>query len=309
MRLTSPANNSVFRAPLNLPLVAFAADRDGYVTNVQFFAGTNSLGFGHRVNAVPGPVPPPTSVVVPTNYWLLVWSNTPPGKYPLTAVATDNRGAKGRSAPVHVTILPPPPPPPLTNFVGIVATDPVAIEGTNCWPWLGLAASSPTWENWTASTAVCRYFTNCGPKSALFTVRRHGPTNSSLTVTYAIGGTASNGVDYLLLPGDVTIPAGQRAAMIPVVPIDDGTPDKTTTVILKLRPSSLYGIDPRHASAAAIILDEPPYPWPPRPTLLPDRCFHITVGRSGRRVGPRRVHERPAQLDTHLHQPGRQRFA
>ncbi len=53
VRLTSPANNSVFRAPLNLPLVAFAADRDGYVTNVQFFAGTNSLGFGHRINAVP----------------------------------------------------------------------------------------------------------------------------------------------------------------------------------------------------------------------------------------------------------------
>jgi len=23
-------------------------------------------------------------------------------------------------------------------------------------------------------------------------------------------------------------------------------------------------------------LPRPPYPWPPRPTLLPDRCFHIT---------------------------------
>ncbi len=275
VRITSPANNSVFHAPLNLPLVAFAADRDGYVSSVQFFAGTNSLGFGRRVNAVPGPVPPPTSVVVPNNYWLLIWSNTPPGRYPLTALATDNRGLTSRSAPVNVTILPPPPPPLLTNLVGIFATDPVAIEGTNCWPWLGLAACPPTWENWTATTAVCRYFTNCGPKSAIFTVCHRGPTNAPLAVTYAIGGTASNGVDYVFLPGNVTIPAGQRAAIIPVVPIDDGTPDRTTTVVLRLTRANLYGIDPRHASAAAIILDQPPYPQPPRPILLPDRCFHI----------------------------------
>ena len=278
VRITSPANNSVFRAPVNIPVFAFAADLDGHVTNVEFFAGTNDLGPGHRVTVVPpplppGPIQPPILIIRPTNYWELTWSNAPQGDYPLTAVAADDRGASAVSGPVNVTILPPLPPPTITNVVGIIATDPVAIEGTNCWPWLGLAGSAPTWANWTAATAVCRYFTNCGPKDAVFTVRRLGQTNADLAVTYAIGGTATNGVEYVTLPGTVTIPAGQRAAMITVVPIDDGQPDITSTVILKLTPSTNYMVDPRHSTAAAIILDRPTL----RPTtgVLPDGCFHI----------------------------------
>ncbi len=46
VRITSPPNNSVFRSPLNLPIYAYAADRNGYVTRVEFFAGTNDLGPG-----------------------------------------------------------------------------------------------------------------------------------------------------------------------------------------------------------------------------------------------------------------------
>lgn len=278
VRITSPPNNSVFRAPISLPIYAYAADKDGLVTVVEFFAGTNDLGAGHRVSAVPpplppGPIQPPILIFVPTNYWELVWSNAPQGTYPLTAVAADNRGASTVSDAVNVTILPELPPQTITNVVGIFATDPIAIEGTNCWPWLGLAAATPTWANWTASSAVCRYFTNCGPKNAMFTVRRLGATNSNLVVTYATGGTASNGVDYVTLPGVVTIPAGQRAAMITVVPIDDGPPDITSTVILKLTPSSNYLVDPSHGAAAAIILDGATRP--PAASVLPDKCFHI----------------------------------
>ena len=54
-------------------------------------------------------------------------------------------------------------------------------------------------------------------------------------VSYAIGGTASNGVDYLALPATVTIPAGQRKATIVVVPIDDSLPERIETVVLALR--------------------------------------------------------------------------
>ena len=216
---------------------AFASDPDGFVTSVEFFAGTNSLGLGQRVPvAVPlasggivigGPVPP----IYPTNLFFLIWSNAPVGIYALTAVATDNGGLSTTSAPVNITILPPLPPP--TNrppIVSIVATDPVAIEGTNCWVWPGETNSPPTWAAW--PTAVCRFFTNCGPKTATFTVRRFGDTNDDLTVTYDIGGTASNGVDYVALPGSVTIPAGERRALITIVPIDDGPPDVNKTVIL-----------------------------------------------------------------------------
>ena len=58
MRITSPPNGSVFRAPVNIPIFTYAADPDGFVTTVEFFAGSNSLGFGQPVTAVPPPLPP-----------------------------------------------------------------------------------------------------------------------------------------------------------------------------------------------------------------------------------------------------------
>lgn len=274
VRITCPPNGAVFRAPIDLPLYAYAADPDGYVTKVGFFAGTNFLGPAHRLPSplVTGglPVPPPIAL---TNLWVLIWSNAPPGAYPLTAVAADNAGATAPSAPVNIAILPPlPPPPPLLPVVSIVARDPIAIAGTNCWPWLGLAAAPSSWNNWTASTAVCRYFTNCGPRNALFEVRRLGSTNDSLTVAYGITGTATNGLDYVPLPGTIDIPPGARTALIPLVPIDDGPPRLPSTVILNLKPNPAYLIG-TPARAAAIILHGPM----PRPlaSLLPDMCFHL----------------------------------
>jgi hypothetical protein len=264
VRITSPPNGSVFRAPVKIPIYAYAADPGGFVTTVEFFAGSASLGFGQRVTAVPpplppGPVQPPILIVVPTNYWELTWTNPPLGtNIALTAKATDNGGAFTISVPVLVSILPPLPPP--TNrppIVRIVATDPIAIEGTNCWTWPGLVSPVATWSNWFAAGATFRLFTNCGPKEATISVFRFGATNDDLAVTYGIGGTATNGVDYVALPGIVTIPAGERRADITIVPLDDGPPDITSTVILKLNPDAtgtnyLLGY-PR--AAAAIILD------------------------------------------------------
>jgi len=284
VRIISPANGSVFRSPINIPLFAFANDPDGFVTSVEFFAGTNSLGLGQRVPVVTplaggglvigGPVPP----IYPTNLFFLIWSNAPVGTDALTAVATDNGGLSTTSAPVNILILPSLLPPPTNQppIVNIVATDPVAIEGTNCWVWPGETNLPPTWAAW--PTAVCRFFTNCGPKTATFTVRRFGDTNGDLTVPYDIGGTASNGVDYVALPGFVTIPSGECRALITIVPIDDGPPDVNKTVILALVPSTnsppdyLLGFPRR---AAAIIIDSNG----PRPVtcLLPDKCFHLVT--------------------------------
>ena len=94
-------------------------------------------------------------------------------------------------------------------------------------------------------------------------------------MTYAAGGTASNGVDYVTLPGTVTVPAGRRAALITIVPVDDGPPDITSTVILKLISSVDYVVDPHHSAAAAIILDGPTRT--PGASVLPDKCFHINA--------------------------------
>ncbi len=275
VRIISPPNGAIFRAPVHLPIYAYASDRDGYVNSVEFFAGTNSLGLGHGVCI--GLTY--TNRLCLTNLFLLVWTNAPLGAYSLTARATVLCGfcpqgeASAVSEPVNVTILPPPPPP--TNFppiVSIIATDPIAIEGTNCWVWPGTTNCPSSWSNWPG--AICRSFTNCGPKNATFAVRRYGATNNDLTVTYHIGGTATNGVDYVTLPDSVTIPAGERHAQITVVPLDDGLPDITSTVILKLLPSTNYIIR-FPAAAAAIIVDSD---LPLLLTgLLPDRCFHFNA--------------------------------
>jgi hypothetical protein len=283
VRIVSPPNGSVFRAPVNIPLYAYAADPNSPVATVEFFAGTNNLGPGHPVTAVPPPLPPgevqpPILIVVPTNYWELVWSNAPPAtNVALTALATDNTGAATVSAPVTISVLPSPPPP--TNrppVVNIIANDPVAIEGTNDWVWPGESNSPPTWAAWPA--AVSQWFTNRGPKTAAFTVFRRGDTNGGLTLPYGIGGTASNGVDYVAIPGFVTIPSGTRSAAITIIPIDDGPPDVTKTVVLTLRPST--NTPPDYAvgypsNAAVIILDS----GGPRATtgLLPDQSFHLTM--------------------------------
>jgi hypothetical protein len=120
--------------------------------------------------------------------------------------------------------------------------------------------------------------TICGPRNGLFLVRRTGPTNDSLNVSYAVSGTASNGVDYTFLPGVVTIPAGQRAALIPVVPISDDLPEPHETVVLSLlrqtdsTPGYCVGCPPR----AAVVIIDSSQPWAVS-SLLPDNLFHFSA--------------------------------
>jgi len=100
-------------------------------------------------------------------------------------------------------------------------------------------------------------------------------------VSYRIGGTASNGVDYATLPGFVTIPAGERAARIVVTPIDDKLAEGAETVVLSLiiPPSPLAVINPPPpyvigfpGRAAALIADNDRERPPTR--CLSDGLFH-----------------------------------
>src|SRR6185295_11330724 len=99
--IVSPQDGSVFLAPVDIRLAAAAADSDGWVTFVEFFDGTNSLG---KVRNHPLAIDPAVAVdkadispvpidPIPLNLFVLVWSNVPPGLHVLTAVATDNDGA------------------------------------------------------------------------------------------------------------------------------------------------------------------------------------------------------------------------
>ena len=277
VRIASPPDGAVFRAPVNIPIFAYATEFEGSVATVQFFADGSNLGFGIPVIMTPyvppgGPVP---ALYIIEPYWELLWTNPPPAtNVVLTAVATSKVGISATSAPVVISIVPPLPPP--TNSppsVGIVATDPIAIAGTNCWPWLGLTNPVPAWSNWFAASAVFQLETNCGPKDAIFTVFRVGETNDDLKVNYSFGGTAGNGVDYVTLNGVVVVPAGQQQAPITVIPLYSKLTHPISTLILTVAVSTNYVVG-RPKSAAAIILDS----QSPQPAtgFLPGNLFQIS---------------------------------
>jgi hypothetical protein len=281
IRITSPPNHVIFYAPVDIPIFAYVDRSVLAATNasVAFYAGTNKLGLGFRLDATVRPV----GVYLPlvpiadnafsdslASLYCFVWTNPPPGAYALTAVKTGVADLSRTSAPVSITVVASTTNTNHLDVVDIVATDPIAIASTNFWVWPGLTNATPSWTNWPGPVVP---YTNWAPKSGLFTVRRVGNAISNLTVNYNIGGTASNGVDYAALQGYVTIPAGEAYALIPIVPIDNGPPYAPKTVVLKLAPSANYAIGFPPA-AAVLILGEWPRPWP---VLLADGSFHLAA--------------------------------
>jgi hypothetical protein len=103
VRLVSPYAGATYFAPATVGICAAATDPDGTVTSVEFFAGTNSLGVVTNSTGV-------TNRECSYNLFCFTWNGVTNGSYTLTAVATDNDGAKGTSGPVPITVLPPPPP-------------------------------------------------------------------------------------------------------------------------------------------------------------------------------------------------------
>jgi len=88
--IASPAEGAAFTAPANITLTATAADTDGSVVSVGFFANGTLVGTG---TSQPFSVP---------------WSGVAAGTYTITAVATDNIGAVTTSPSVSITVAPDP---------------------------------------------------------------------------------------------------------------------------------------------------------------------------------------------------------
>jgi len=156
----------------------------------------------------------------------------------------------------------------------------IAVEGTFCYSnwWWTTSGDANGWRTNSAG-APTNY---CTTNTATFVVRRSGDTTSDLTVPYSIGGTASNGVDYQTLSGQVTIPAGQRGAQIVVVPIADGITEHVETVVLTLQhtAANTVGATPGYSlgypsRAAAMILDNSEQRPPCRKLI--DGLFHVCV--------------------------------
>jgi hypothetical protein len=71
-----------------------------------------------------------------------------------------------------------------------------------------------------------------------FTVTQTAIAVTDTVVSYAISGTATNGTDYALLNGSVTITAGATTALINVTVSDDALVESAETVILQLTGTS-----------------------------------------------------------------------
>jgi hypothetical protein len=86
--LTAPANGATYTAPAAVTIQADAADTDGTIREVAFFADGTFIGQDD------------------TSPYELVWTNVPADTYTLTAVATDVGGASTTSASIDITVLP-----------------------------------------------------------------------------------------------------------------------------------------------------------------------------------------------------------
>jgi hypothetical protein len=211
---------------------------------------------------------PPIADFAPTFFTLTYKWAAGVGQHVLT-VAVTGGGQKVTSSPVYV-IIPTPPP-----CVSIIATQPVAVRQSL----IPQAGSVHANDDRVASIP------------AIFTVYRNNQyrqTNSPLTVYYSIGGTASNGVDYVSIPGSVTIPVNQTSATVEINPIYPYEipavtvgpfGNRVATVILSLEPppraANPYQIG-TPSKAEAIIIGPQDYPNPPT-CLLPDGTFHLDI--------------------------------
>jgi hypothetical protein len=237
VRITSPPDGANFQAPATIQIEAETVDRDGYAAHIEFFANRTKIG---EQTIFFFQAPPPGEPI----QFTFVWSNVTVGAYTLSARARDDRGAIGVSAPVNIVVRGSNQPPPLPS-VTITAPDAFASEGG--WRWIRPTSLAATDTN---SNGEVWWITEPKTNIAKFVVRRTGDTNTDLRVYYSIGGSASNGVDYEALSGNVLISAGERSAPIIIVPIDDNLSEDTETIILELS----YG---PIASAPAYIIGRP----------------------------------------------------
>jgi T5SS/PEP-CTERM-associated repeat protein len=98
--------------------------------------------------------------------------------------------------------------------------------------------------------------------TAVLRFTRKGDTSSELTVPYAIGGTSTNGVDFVMLPGELTIPAKKRSATASIQLVNDFDSEGSETVDVTVLsgPASTPSLS---SSARIRIVDDDRPRWPP----------------------------------------------
>ena len=173
--------------------------------------------------------------------------------------------------------------PPITNTLFVTVTNVVSIPGwelietgsANQFTWF---QTYPTYILATPAEATINIYDDEPPQTPLVSVfaldsiatetandcatvtfSRVGPFDQDLTVYYTVSGAASNGVDYVALPGVITIPAGQEAINLPIIAINDLFVEGNEDVVITVAddPAGNYAADPTPASVFIVDDDLP----------------------------------------------------
>jgi hypothetical protein len=146
----------------------------------------------------------------------LVFTNVQPSRSGTYSVLVTNAVGSLSSTNATLTVVIPP-------TVTITATDPVASESD-------------------------------ASNTGQFTISRSGTNSLPLTVSFTIGGTAQNGIDYESISSPVTLPVGVSSATITITGRNDPTLEPAETVVLTLNSSAEYVIG--QGSATVRIIDD-----------------------------------------------------
>jgi hypothetical protein len=94
--------------------------------------------------------------------------------------------------------------------------------------------------------------------TATYTVSASAVVSQSVTVSYAMSGTATLGNDYTLsgTAGQVTIAAGQSSASVVLQALSDNVKEKKETATMTLQPGTGYKLG-KPKQVAVSILDGP----------------------------------------------------
>ncbi len=96
-----------------------------------------------------------------------------------------------------------------------------------------------------------------GTNTASFRFTRTGGTTQPLTVTYTIGGTATNGADYSTVGTAVTFAIGSTTVDRVISPLDDTLVEGTETVIFTLAAGTGYAVGNPNSATVSILDNEP----------------------------------------------------
>src|SRR5262249_49440951 len=129
-------------------------------------------------------------------------------------------------------------------------------------------------------TAIDSSASETGPDVGVFRFTRTGSTTSPVVVSYTIGGTATNGVDYVTINNTITIAAGQASADLTITPIPDAISEPSETVVLTVTDGADYDVG-APASATVNIADAGSVCGPEGGTLINGATHCGTISNAG----------------------------